>query len=295
MHGFEKLLILPSNGLEYNKFLYLKPLTIEYFLYTSELEESLSEIERMVNTLKKYIIFDLPITELYTDDLYFIWINFILQIIKDKYYVESKCQNQKCGHRNKISISIGDFTTTHYEGYDVYKTINIPDKEIKLKYRRRKVKDNLGFSLKNLERENAIDINQIIEYVIPQIVELSVGNQIIDKFDYRDFFNSYLQHEDIDTIFKEKFLKQDFGINTKLKYSCKKCNHENHSEIFSDFTSSRIIEERDFTSNKEELYDMLLLTSKTPVITITELLNMPYIDYDIFMSKFKDIKFQSLF
>lgn len=183
MYGFSKLLTLPSNGLEYNKFCYLKPVTIEYFLFASDIEsEVLNKTELYVNTLRKYVELPIDITELYTYDLYFLWINFITQILEDKYFLYSNCIN--CKHENKLSINLFEISVDYYDFKDKIKTIELEEKNVIIKYRRRKVKDNLSFGIKNLITDNEFSISQIADYMASQITEIQYENGAVDEGEY---------------------------------------------------------------------------------------------------------------
>lgn len=292
-YGINKLLTLPSNGLEYNKFCYLKPLTFEYFLFNEDIEsEALNRTEIYTTVLRKYTELPVDVTELYMSDLYFLWVNFIMQIVEDKYYIHSKCA--KCDHENRLEINLFEISVDYYDYKDVIKEIHFPDKKTVIKYRRRKVKDNLDFGIKNLINNNNLGMDQIIDFMVTQITEIVCDNEIISGLDAKDFVVNYLQNEDISQMFQKHFLDQDFGIKNNLKYSCKQCNHANHTELFTNYGNAMFITERSVKNEKAEIFKMLLNLSRLPSITLDELMKMPYNSIDDLTKTLQEIKFEAI-
>lgn len=292
MYGFSKLLTLPSNGLEYNKFCYLKPVTIEYFLFADDIEsEILNRTELYVNILRKYVEIPVDITELYTYDLYFLWVNFITQILEDKYFLHSICSG--CRHENKLAINLFDMSTDYYDNRDIYKTIEIQEKNTKITYRRRKVKDNLEFGIKNLISDNEFSIPQVAEFMASQITEIYCEDYIVEKHEHKEFLEHNLQNNDVADLFKQ-FIKQDFGVKNNLKYNCKKCNHENHTDLFNNYGNSLFITEREVANQKKEVFKTLLELSRTPVVKIHELMQLPYSSLGDMLTVMQEIKFEPI-
>lgn len=292
MYGFSKLLTFPSNGLEYNKFCYLKPVTIEYFLFANDIEsEILNRTELYVNILRKYVEIPVDITELYTYDLYFLWISFISQILEDKYFLHSNCG--ECRHENKLAINLFEMLTDYYEKKDIYKIIEIPEKNTVITYRRRKVKDNLEFGIKNLILDNEFSISQVAEFMSSQIIEIKCDNYVVDKHEHKEFLEHHLQNNDVADLFK-KFLVQDFGIKNNLKYNCKKCNAENHTELFNNYGNSLFIVEREFANQKKEVFKTILELSRTPSVKVDELMKLPYTSLSDMITVIQEIKFEPL-
>lgn len=293
-YGFNKLVILPSNGIEYPPYAYIKPITYEYFLFASDVEElSLTQSESIFNVLFKYVISPVPLYDLYTEDFYFLYINFLMQILEDKYYLSSKCE--KCKTINKLSINIGDISTTYYDGFDISKEICLHNDTTKIRYRRRKVSDNLKYGIKNLETNNGIEITNLIDYISHQIISIIYKGHEIEQSEIKNFLQFNLQSRDISEIFTNSFIKKDFGMNHNIEYKCKSCSTINQTYFFNDFGSCMVQIERDQElSEKITIFKALLQLSRTPAITINELLKMPYTSHKELLDAFKEIEFQAL-
>lgn len=292
-YGFDKLIILPSNGLEYDKYVYLSPVTYEYFLFGADTEnESLTQTESLISILRKYLKIPFPIHELYTHDLYYLWINFLGQILEDKYYLNGNCK--RCNHKNKLAVNFADISVNYYENSDVYKIFTIPNKDIEIKYRRRKVKDNLDFSLSNNSEE--LDFDQMINYLIPQIVEIRYKNNTIPIKEAKELLKFQTNFKDLSELFIENFIKNDFGINNDIEYKCSSCSEINATQLFNDYGASMIVIERnEEVLDKVDLFKTVLSISKTPAATIDEILKMPYRNIKDLLESLSKIEFQALF
>lgn len=293
-YGFNKLVLLPSNGIEYPQYSYIKPITYEYFLFASEIEESsITQTESIFNILSKYAITPVPLYDLYTEDFYFLYMNFLMQILEDKYYLASKCEN--CKHVNRLSINIGDISTSYYEGSELYKILLFHNETTKIEYRRRKVSDNLKYGIKNLETNNGVEIENLIDYISHQIISIIYKGTIIEKSEIKNFLQFNLQSKDIGEIFTNSFVKKDFGMNHNIEYKCKNCSTTNKSYLFNDFGSCMVqIERNEELIEKINIFKSILQLSKTPAITVDELLKIPYSSHKELLDAFKEIEFQAL-
>lgn len=95
-------------------------------------------------------------------------------------------------------------------------------------------------------------------------------------------------------MFQEYFSKQDFGIKNNLKYHCKNCKHENHTELFNNYGNSIFITERSETNNKSEIFKTILNLSRYPVIKVHEIMQFPYDSLNDMTKVMKEIKFEAI-
>ena len=80
---FERPVLLPSNGIEYNKLVYLRQPTLELLFFNSNEFFNYSNLERTISFIKKYSNIDDP-TSLYSADFFYIWSLFYAEYSKVK-------------------------------------------------------------------------------------------------------------------------------------------------------------------------------------------------------------------
>jgi len=251
--SFEKVIYLPSGGFEYSPLVSFDRITFDYLQYINDPTNYDNEFESIVAVIKKYCKLPTDPNEIYLQDLYYIWMNILASdILFDSDDVRdydlrlySTCINRKCNHTNKVNVL---FEELNLKQINIYKNkistlfdIEYETREgiIKLKCRRRKVKDNLEYGYLRLTEEDNINYSVIL-YICSQIISLEFNGKVIDKKDYFDFF----LYGSIDTIthiyHTLNEYEEDFGMQNIVKFRCAKCKKINSTQIFNNIGISSI-------------------------------------------------------
>lgn len=307
MIGYEKPLYLPSGGLSYPPFVWVKKIDLEFKFFHSDGTSYDSFFELILATIRHYCQLPIDPMELFIFDVYFIWTYFL---INDLFFGENIYQTvtcEKCRSKNKILVPYGemDFELLHpWRKLETEKTlfINLDETQISILIKHRRAKDNIIFSqLQLLYQEDEKNLLALIFYLIPQIVKITIKEEdqldakIISESDYIDFLIN-LRAKDLFNLFSEvsKF-NTSVGLANEIFYNCAgpigkdkeklpRCKHKNIVKIYDDFFLSLISPSPLMGTQLEKILSVTFNQARLPIFTIEELSKIP-MRYDEIVDK----------
>lgn len=300
MKYIPKTLYLPTGGYDYSPVAFINNLDMSYmFFYADEtlVDSSFDFIQSIVG---HFCDLPVPIQDLYICDLYYIY-SYIQtsEIFKDNIFVKNVICNS-CQKENKISFFIGNFDINIFNPFkrnNLIRNFVSSTNDIEIKYRIRKVKDNIAFGNLCVQEESSYDQLNYFEYLkwfcLHQTDEVYFYGEKIDKENWFDTFSSLLL-KDLFKLYEEMVnLNKSLGIYDKLRYTCKNCKTLNTLWFYDDmFESKFIIHKKHHQDVLENLIKYLISQSRLPCFNITDVTDRPIKFDDSYNKILKNTKFQ---
>lgn len=232
---FSKPLLLPSNGFEYEKICFIKPPTLEFILFNEDQFFQDSELEKQISFIRKYTSAD-PLS-LYTFDFYYILASFHHYLHNGEPYKKG-VQCLSCGAIHRLSVDLKTLPNIKILPSTASEVLNFEVKKLKIEYRRRKIVDNLEYSVKTLNDKDFPTVeSKLIEFLIPQINKVIYEEKEITA---KDDITKLLifQNKKVLLNIYDKFTEKDFGLDDRISYICPKCKFKNFSSLYDDLEMS---------------------------------------------------------
>jgi len=284
MKSFRKLLYLPSGGLSYPPFAWLYPITNEVGLYQADPQAYDSMFDYYLGIMERYCEIQVPTMELYTQDVYYIWLYFLLtDLLKHgNYYLKTRCRY--CNQEVSIMVDLGnlDITIRNRFTADSNKfqaSMKHLTEDYIFEYGYRRVKHNVEFGNLQLNSEMADnDIYMASLYIASQLDNVTVlrGGKV-DTSDYMGLLMNLRFHELLD-LFDEMIACEDhFGINNKMFYQCKQCEKVQTIRLFDNITNSTIAQEetKNILTRQENMFEGIFNLVRLPMMDYGDYLTIP--------------------
>lgn len=296
MEFFEKLIYLPSNGLEYDPIVYSKPLGLDFNLSLNDSRLSTSALEWILSVLKSNI--GRPIHDMYIHDMFYLWVYVFAENTKSsRYLFKDFCK--KCKTVNDVYLHLSELKIKQLN--PITDTINLKfdlSEDNYILYRRRKARDAVYFGIKEIElRESDENDELIYHYFCPQIVDIISKNESVPKSSWMDFIKQTMNTKQVHNFFNT-VRTPDFGLENELVFTCKEesCKHENHTNAaFDDITFSIINFPEINIADFEKAMSAIMSMSRLPIMDIDQAAKFPILFHPNFTNVAKEMDFQALF
>lgn len=287
MNQFERVVLLPSGGIEYSPIAYIRPITIEYQLISEDPFFSMSIFERIISLIKRYSNIQNP-ENFYTADIYYLW---ALIEGKERFKIAHKCT--KCDELNELTVALKDLDIKFLDRYSsiVELPIKLETENAQIYYRRRKACDNLEFGIKELNLREDSDYNSLnlIYYFLPQITSINVGGQEISQNQYFEFFK-FCSTKSLKKIFLATNVS-DFGIENDILYKCKKCEFENRASILHNAVMSAYHGLETSQEDFKDSWKLIFQLSKSKLLSASEIKELTFDQLEILQDTIRTMKF----
>lgn len=301
MTNFSQFLYLPSGGLSYSPFVFVRPITVKSSLLEVDPFTTHSSFEHIITLVNEYVTFETNILDIYVQDIYYIWLHYLntdfQSELSDFRKVLVPCR--KCFQENKVLVDYSDVDVFLNDRFKASKLkerhcIKIGKIEITLPYR--KVSQNVEFANLILTNTDSYDvILRMIYYILTQTEKMSYEKQEIDSREWYDV----IANENIGTIVKiyNKILnlEMDFGVYNKLSFKCYSCGSEEETILFNNFYLSQMSESRNknILAEQESTFDYLMNFSRLPIFSFDEITQLPLRFRESIMKSVGKIKFHA--
>ncbi len=280
--SFKKLLYLPSGGLSYPPFAWVSPLTQDLLLYQSDNNLFDSMFDYYYSIVSRHSEFKFESLDLYTQDLYYIWLFFLTTDLLrfGGYYVKSICKH--CTEINQIRIDIGELDINIFNKFSTplqkQFTIHIDDYNFIFGYRR--AQHNIEFSNLILNMENSDeDITIFSLFLSTQLDDVvnTKTNEHVRPCDYFWLLQSLRFHDLLNLFEKVINMENDFGINQNIYFDCKKCQKQNTLRLFDNLLLSFMISPngKGVMGEQEQFFNNAFNMTRAPMMNYEEFLKIP--------------------
>jgi len=291
---FKKALYLPSGGLSYPPYTWIKPITNEIQLFQADPNNGDSLLEYQLSIIDKYTELQVPILDLYLQDLNYLWMYFLMSefISTGTYYIQSECK--ECKHKNLIAVNVNDISVTIYNRYTsrLEQEIKMQYENISITFYRRKVRHSLEFGnlLLNIdldeESEDIELLQKIALYMATQIKSLTIDDSPVPENEYINFFLNIPYNEVFKLYLNLTKEEEAFGIESDIIYHCKKCKYKQETYLFSNIFSAIMnqVPDRKILERQEQAFSYLFSVARLPIMSYEEIIKVP-LRYGDSMSK----------
>ena len=296
MFDYEKPLVLPSGGLEYDKIIYIKPPKLNYFALINDAFFGTSTVEKQVSFLKHHISID-PL-KLFTADFYYIYAHYFLEINKhDEFQKAESCFY--CGEQNLISAKFSEIPKIVYldldlqyeHGIRVWEVKTPEGKTIKVFYRQRKIHDNISFgALEFVNKDTDSVYDKYFLYCVHQIVKVMYEDVEITPQQLKNAlkYASGTTQGNIYNLFKN-IKERKFGMIDDFEYTCAHCKLTNETNLWDDLSFSFYIQSQTEVKNLQDFYEKIIHNTRMQYADISSIANLPISHFDPFIKATKEV------
>lgn len=289
--AFEKSLYLPSGGLEYSPYAWVKAISLATLPFMNDAKASDSSFDMMLSIIKYHtkMVDATDISELYLQDFYYIWVFLYIGDISTDDNESTKDLCKQCNAVNTINVKLSNLKPTYNLKKTLVTNLNYKSEGMDIQFRRRKTKDNIEYGVESL-RENSR-----VYYILPQITKLKYKDKVIPPNEYFDFLQN-LNYKKIIKI-KKRFDDRtcDFGLENTVIYTCSKCKEENECNVFDNINLATMTVQTQNFQSKVELYKNILSQARTPMFSFGSILDMPIRELETLSEAMKDMDLTTLF
>lgn len=269
---FSKPLLLPSNGIIYDKIIEIKEPTVAFMLSIKSGWLSSSENELVYCLIKEHTSFKNPEKILYKDSqfLYF----YFLSLLNSKSTIDILNICNHCKYKSTIEVDLANLDIKYATEKDL-KNKNYSFDDFIFNFRPRTLGDNIESGIKNLQSKEKTIIS-ISNFIESQFLN---GTYKQEPF-YRNEIQEILQEIGIAESMKILDLIQyeDWGLPNYITHYCTKCSKKNNLIISDPFISS--IYSSPSENKTEELLKTAIDISASKTISYAEFLNTPISNID---------------
>jgi hypothetical protein len=291
MEYFKKVLYLPSGGLSYPPHVWVKPVTNDLQLFQTDPNNGDSVLEYQTAIIDRYIELPTNVLNLYMQDFNYLWMYILMTEFLTQtgvYYITARCH--ECQINNTIFVDISKLNIQIYNQFvkplETHYKIN--HENIEFIFERRRVGHSITYGNLMLNFEPPIPslieddyevdfVTRLGLYLSTQIKSIKMDGKEIPKHEYFNAFN-YMLYNDVFSMFmKVSKIEEDFGIENKIQFKCKKCGEMKETYLFNDIASSTMHEsiDKNIYEKQENVFSFLFSISRLPVMTYSEVLTTP--------------------
>ncbi len=281
---YYKKLLLPSNGLDYNSIISIRPLESSFIFVLNDIFYNSSQSELITSVIEPHIKFEKNIEELYFSDAFFLWVLlFYSATNSDKIEYVLQCSN--CLKENKISIDIQNLDVI-YSKDNLNKIAFYSFKDYEIVYEYRKLKHNIYTS--NLNANFDDKLNLIRNFLFQQILEIKKNSKSFS----RNNLDELIKYEGVSFLsdFLSVLKKEPFGIQNNLNFKCHNCSSVNELTIIDSLNySMTLLNDNHSIELTEKAIDSILSLTDSKLLTTSEALKIPYSNLFIIQNKIAQI------
>jgi len=291
-HNFKKYIYLPSGGLSYPPNCWVSIVTNELMLLHANNSFSNTNFEYMCQIVKKYSILPIEIEELYLQDFYYIWFMIFSLFITGKTYEVNTLICNYCNANQKINIDYTKLIIRQNEYKSIPKKI-FEIKEYKIQFGLRKVKHNLEFPYKSLNKINYYII-KIVLFLSQQVEQITIKDKQINSDFFYEIISS-LSIKDLFVIYTDIIeYNKLFGIYDMFEFYCKnkECKKVNNFQLFNDFALCTFKLGGNISSSEiTQFFKRTLGLLQLKIIDSEDYYSIPYINSEEFFTAFNQLDF----
>jgi len=280
--SFKKLLYLPSGGLSYPPFSWVSPLTQDLLLYQSDNNLFDSMFDYYHSIVARHTELPCQSLELYTQDLYYIWLFFLTTDLLrfGGYYTKTICKH--CAEINRVRIDIGELDINIVNKFSTpipkQFTYQIDDYKFILGYRR--AKHNIEYSNLILNMEDSDEDITIIALFLSTQMDDVVNTKTHTHLQQHEYFwlLQSLRFHDLLNLFDFVINKEnDFSINQNIYFECQKCKKQNVMRLFDNLLLSFMItpDGKGVMGEQEQFFNNAFNMTRAPMMNYEEFLKIP--------------------
>ena len=301
MNYIKKTIYLPSGGVEYSPLVFLDKIDASYVFMRSDHFSNESLFDTFASTLNHYCKLPVPVGEMYTSDIYYLWSLMATIDLGRKFFttgeVCDKCKEEYSVsvYLEKLDVLIGN----KFNGFTIPKAnFTIEELNANIILRPRKVLDNYAFSA-NIQQYMDRDgketntVYRYLNFIVTQIESIKIDGVDINQ----QLFFDVIKSTSLDCLFelynKVKLLNKSFGIYDNFKSTCPKCGHKNEGWLYDDLSYSQpFITGGTDGEQFKNLYMGLLQEARYPCNTFDDGFKRPLRYNDFFYNAMKEMDFQ---
>lgn len=296
MFDYERPLVLPSGGLEYDKIIYIRPPKLNYFALINDPFFGTSTLEKQISFLKNHISID-PL-RLFTADFYYIYAHYFTEINKsDDFQKYDLCFY--CGEKNLVSTHFGEIPEIKYldtnlqseHGIRVWETHTPEHNHVRVLFRQRKIADNVSFGAMEFVNKERYDIfDKYFLFCAHQIVSAYYdGNEIsLDGLKKILRYTAGTTKANVYNLYKN-LKERKFGMKDEFEYECSHCKKLNEINIWDDLAFSFYGQADEEIKNLKDYYEKLIHQTRLQYTDISSLANLPISHFDHFLAAAKEV------
>lgn len=281
---YYKKLLLPSNGLDYNPIISIRPLETSFVFAMNDIFYNSSQSELITAIIDPHLKFEKNTEELYFSDAFFLWILlFYSATNSDKIEYILQCFN--CFKENKISIDIQNLDII-YADNSINKTAIFKFKDYEILYEYRKLKHNIYTS--NLNANFNDKLNLIKHFLYPQILQINKNSKTYSK----DHLDSLIRFEGVEFLsdFMKVLKNEPFGIQNNLNFKCHNCHKVNELTIIDSLNYSMTLSmENNSLELTEKALESIFSLTDSKLLSTSEALKIPYSNLFLTQNKIAQI------
>ena len=266
--SFYKPLLLPSNGIPYNKLIEIKEPDVSFLLRMAGSFLSINETELIYSILKKYTNIKDP-GEMLFRDAYYVWI-YLYSIVSQEESMTIHGICDYCRNEEEIRIPLEHFKTKHLKG-SIYNEHQWKDCDWKIITSKRFLKQNIESGVEYEEIDVKEEWHLAKSFIKPQIASIFYKNEKVDIENKEEM----LQEIGIKKIIELfSFLREEnWGLPDFFMYQCSNCNNKNKSYLCDPLRSSIYSKSKETRQNK--FLENVLSISSLKIISFNDLLGIP--------------------
>lgn len=269
MSGFYRDIVLPSNGLLYDPFVSVKPLTFKFmdvmtnYFYSSNITEMYTAI------LREHIRSSIDVRDMLFCDVFFLWTMLYADAMNsDSITVGVKCS--KCDKRSPATVPISDLNVNYNMPGLYEKLITIQTGEdSSISFNRRRARDNVLTATMIMKYGGDISLMKnsdiIKSFYMPQLNHIRFNGEIYNSADGFDLFIKYHGNNLISRLM-ELMRVDDIGIQNDFEYTCDNCNTQNDILIYDPIQASIYFVQDESESEKRSAYSKKFIDTKIHMI-----------------------------
>lgn len=281
---YYKKLLLPSNGLDYNSIISVRPLETSFLFVMNDIFYNSSQSELITTIIEPHLKFEKNIEELYFSDAFFLWI-LLFYSATNSNKIEYILNCSDCRKENKISIDIQNLDVV-YSPENSSKIGSYKFKEYEIIYEYRKLKHNIYTC--NLNANFDDRLNLIQNFLYPQIIEIRKNSKIYSK----NLLPELIRYEGVSFLFDflNVLKKEPFGIQNNLNFKCHNCSKLNELTIIDSLNYSMTLSADNHSIElTEKAIESIFSLTDSKLLSTSEALKVPYSNLFIIQNKIAQI------
>lgn len=275
-----KPLLLPSNGIPYNKIIQIKEPTVSFILANSSGWLSSSENELVYSLIKEYTNIKNP-EKIYYKDTQFIYFYF-LSLLNSNSIIEIQNFCEYCEYRSAIEVDLAELNVKYATKID-FENKKFEYEDFIFYFRSRKLIDNIETGIKNLPFKDKT-VKSISNFIIPQFLNGTYKNEPF----YDNEIEQILEEIGITQAIKifDFVQQEEWGLPNSVKHYCTNCNFLNNIRISDPFISSMYFNPK--ISDIKNLLSTAISITGSKTISYNDFLNTPISLLEQLLEQIKD-------
>ena len=299
-NGFiKKTIYLPSGGIDYSPLVFVGKPDGAYAIMRLDPMGSDSNFDMLTSTVNHYCELPVPIKDMYTQDIYYIW-SFLLTMDLmhgEDFKLKIPCSKSSCHYVNSVFLSVGTMDISilnKFNGDTLVERVFDSHLGISVGYKPRKGIANFDFgSAMTAHNDPHLEIT-LSYFCATQAEWIKYDGKLLPKHQWIQALMS-LTYVELYRLYKDMIAySKSFGIYDNFIFKCRTCGTENQGWLYDDLISSFYTSGA--SNNKlgqlENVFKFSIEEARLPSFTLDDVYAQPIRYAERFSAALKEIKFQ---